>query len=136
MNDERLAVATRWVVVVGFAIVTIGSYWLTFQPERPFGPVPILVLLADFIVGIGAIPLGTGIARRLSLTGRLPTFLAQVGSIAVFATLGIVVGYAADPSWWDVRLVQTYYELAFIYGTPLLGLSHLTGILNARLTRD
>lgn len=126
-STRRLAIAA--VSLIG----TIAAYWFTFQPSRPFGPIPILIFLSCVLIAVGGLMLGRELGHRTGRTDRVTTAFFQVASLLCFATIGIGTGYLADPDWWDVGLVRVYYFLATAPGVLLVAVTHLGSLVRTKL---
>lgn len=129
--STSLARMSATAVTVG---VTIVCYWLTFQPQRPFGPIPILLWLSIPFVAVGGLTLGAELSHQLPYTHRATTALAQIVSIALIQTVGIVVGWSVDPAFFDSDVIRTYYGVPLILGMPLIGIYHGVGWFRTRTT--
>lgn len=112
--------------------ITVGCYGLTFQPQRPFGPIPILLWLSIPVVVIGGLTLGVELSHRFTRMQQVTTALAQLGSIALVQTCGMVVGWGLDPAFFDSGVVRTYYGVPLLLAIPLIVLYHLVGWVRNR----
>lgn len=106
-------------------VANMSAFYISLQPERPLGPLPIFVWLSDVLVGFAALYLGHEVTQRTSRTDQLSLLVAQLGCIGFMLTFGMLAGYIADPDWWESSVILTLYFQAYMIGTPILVVYHI-----------